>query len=189
MKKTSALMRTLDDIRAKCLIDPVTRCWNWTGSKSQDGMPRIWAFSHSHGAKNYMPGTRAVWNIAHDRAPLPGWFIIRACGNTSCLNPVHLKELRSRKEIGKHVRRAGWLVGNSTEQRRATIKLAFAASGAVQTAPETVIKIHQEPAEVSSAEVARKYGVSRTIVSRIRLGKSYRQLLAPIAGSQALPAE
>lgn len=164
---------TVDDVRARCVIDERTRCWVWQGAmRSRDGaqQPAMWAFDHARGEKRTMTGPQAVWNIAHGRAPLPGYVVHRACCNPLCLNPVHLREAKSLAEVGRHRQRAGVDKGRHVESKRANIAKAHAAAGVVQTPDPIVIAIRQAPPTVTGRALSKMHGISEQTVSRIRRG-------------------
>ena len=168
---------TVAALRARCTVDGATHCWLWQGACSTDGSPRLHTFDHARGDKRSMSGPKAVWNIAHAEAPPLGKLVFRGCGQRACLNPAHLRLARTKAEIGEHWRRAGWRVGTALEARRANVRLAQAAAGVVPTDPAVVRAVRAAPQTVSSVELARLHGIAPQTVSRIRRGKSHRDLI------------
>lgn len=167
---------TVEDLRARCNKDP-HGCWLWKGATASDGTPRIHTLDHARLVKRTMSGPMAAWNIAYDAAPRPGCLVMRGCGTRLCLNPAHLREMRSKKAIGEHIRLAGWRVGTALEQRRENIKLAHAANGIRVTPPEVVRAIRQADKIITGEELAALHGIARQTVSLIRLGKSHKGVL------------
>lgn len=169
-------LATVDDVRARCVINPATHCWEWQGARqfrtdASKGQPVMHAFDHARGEKRTMSGPAAVWNIAHGRAPLPGYKVFRACCSTTCVNPAHLREVKTQAEIGLHQRRAGVLKGRPmTEAGRAVLRKAHEAAGILYVADEKVAAIRSAPAEVTGRELAQRLGISEQTVSRIRRG-------------------
>lgn len=164
-------MTTVADVRARCNVDPVTNCWIWHGGmRKRDGVqqPAMHAFDHERGEKRTMTGPRAVWNIAHGAAPLPGYVVFRACCNRLCLNPVHLREAKTLADVGRHRRLSGVLKGNNTEARRANLRKAQAAAGVVVTPQHIVDAIQQAPKTITGQALARQFELSVSSVSRIR---------------------
>lgn len=160
-----AYVATIDQLRERCVIDAVTRCWNWTGATSNRS-PRLHSWDYAKGAKRSMPGTRAVWGIAHGEEPPR--YVFRGCHNALCLNPVHLRRASTKAEIGQHIARAGALKGTCLEARRANQRLAMAASG-LTPVPEAVARaIRLAPASITGKELALVHGVSAQTVSVIR---------------------
>lgn len=179
------LITDIAELKARCRVDPATHCWHWLGAATgRVQQPAIWAFDHARCEKRTMSGMLAAWNIAHGEAPTPGYFVFRACCNPACLNPVHLKLAKTRAEIGLHQRRAGSRRGKSVEARRQNIRLAWAAQGVTPTPDEIVLAIRAEPKTTTGLELAKRFGLSHTTVSRIRRGDSHRGILGAENGDR-----
>jgi ethanolamine utilization microcompartment shell protein EutL len=121
-----------------------------------------------------MSGHKAVWNLAHGKAPLPGFLIFRRCVTTDCVNPVHMGEAKSKADIGEHIARNGARKGTYVEQRAASAAIGRAVRGIVDTPAEIVLALRAAPASVSNLELAAQHGLSHTTVSSIRLLRSRR---------------
>lgn len=170
-------IRTIADIRERCKVDPVSLCWVWQGATS-GGQPKMHVYCHEHGDKRTQQGTRAAWTLAHGTPPPAGALVFRRCGNPLCLNPVHLGLARSLADIGLHVRRSGKLLGSAVDARRANAARGRAAQGIVDTPPEIVRAIRAAGHEVTGRALSRQFGVTESTVSKIRLGLTYREVLA-----------
>lgn len=168
---------TVDALRERCTVNHGTGCWTWTGATSSDGVPRLHTFDHDRGEKRTMSGPKAAWNIAHQRAPLPGWIIARRCGNRLCLCPVHLGEFRDKAALGEHIRRAGWRVGTHVEKRRESQRKACVASGKPPTPEHIVRAIRQADPSMTSVALAVMHGIAHQTASRIRRGDSHKGVL------------
>ena len=163
---------TIDDLRERCRVDPVTHCWHWLGATSS-GRPVIWTFDHARGEKRPMAATLAAWNIAHGRAPLPGYLICRACPHRACANPVHMREVRGRAAMGAVVHRVGYLRGQ-TESRLRNAAMARAAAGKRDLTAQEVRQIRAEIAAGGTQQaIADRVGVPIHVVSDINRGRSY----------------
>jgi hypothetical protein len=168
-------IRSMDDLRERCDVDPVTRCWIWRGCVDETGYPRIPAFDPAAGEKRSMAGARAAWCIAHGEAPLPGYYVYRSCGNRRCLNPVHLRQVRDRKEAGRLIAARGSQKGlRSYEATIAAASKGWVKQGITVTSPEIVRAIRAAPPDVTGRALARMHGVSEQRVSAIRNGRSHR---------------
>lgn len=168
---------TVDDLRARCVTNRATHCWEWQGARqcrgpnAEKGMPVMHAFDHARGEKRTMSGPKAVWNIAHGRAPLPGYRVFRACGCTTCVNPAHMREAKNQAEIGLHLRRSGALKGREmSAAARAVLRKSHEAAGIVYIPDEKVEAIRSASPEITGRELSRRLGVSEQAVSRIRRG-------------------
>lgn len=174
-------MCTVEAMRARCVIDPVSGCWLWQGGCAMDGTPRLYTVCHAHGDKRSMSGPKGAWNIAFNQAPPHGKLVFRGCGQRLCLNPVHLRLARDKAEIGLHWRRAGYRKGTALESRRANQRIACVASGKTPTDEAIVRAIRAAPPGLSQRELAALHGIARQTVSRIQRGESHRHLLETAA--------
>lgn len=159
---------TVASIRARCEVDAVTGCWHWQGAKSCDGVPRIWTFDHERGEKRCMCGPKAVWNIAHGRAPLPGYLVYRECVTTDCLKPSHLRASPSLAAIGANVAASGKRKGTSLEQRLANVRLAWAAAGNPKTPEHVIAAILAADPKRTHLDVGRELGIAQQTVGKYR---------------------
>jgi hypothetical protein len=121
------------DLKARSTIDPLDRnpydpCWHWTGSKAQDGVPRIWALDHDIVEKHSMSGPKAVWNISRSKGT-GDRLAYRTCCSTDCVNPGHIALAKDKAEIGAHIAAIGHRKGKRLVQRMAALKRAWAQRG------------------------------------------------------------
>lgn len=168
---------TISDLRERSRVDALTGCWHYLGSLSSDGVPRIHTLDYELSEKRVMSGPKAVWNIAHCCAPHPGWLAFRRCVTADCVNPVHVDQAASRKDIGRHIRLSGLRKGKAVESCRQNLVKARDAAGIVPTADHIVLAIRAAAASITSRSMAREFGIAEQTVSRIRRGQSHRHLL------------
>lgn len=166
----------MEDLKARCIVDAVTHCWLWQGGTTGDGSPKLHTLDYDRLEKRTMPGTRAAWSIAFGKAPRPGCIVFRACLHRLCLNPAHLREGKSKAELGQHIRRSGAWKGTYIAQRTASARKASLAAGTIPT-PEAVVRaIRQEPRTTMNVTLAERYGIAHQTVSRIRRGQSRKDV-------------
>lgn len=162
-------VRTLEDLRVRCLIDDITGCWNYQVRTLPDRQ-RAW------GANIWMSDLqksetlqRAAWLLAHGKlGAARDWNVWRTCGNRMCCNPGHLKA-GLRRQMGAWQVQDGSLRGNPVRgaiNRRAKM-----------TAASTVLSFEladwiRESSQTGLA-VAHALAVSPQTVSRVRLGQSW----------------
>ena len=168
---------TLEQVRALCIVDKDTGCWNYQGAVGATG--RFYFFTLDYGVteKRTMQAPRAVWHIAHQEAPRAGWIVYRRCVNQRCLCPVHLGQARNGAEIGQHIALSGKRKGTFIESRRANLLLALAGSGIKPTSPEIVRACRAAGPEVSGRALAALHGIAQQTVSRIRRGDSHQGIV------------
>jgi hypothetical protein len=170
-------MLTVDALRARCIVDPVTRCWHWQGAKDKsDGTPRLYTFDHARQEKRTINGPAGAFNIVFGRAPLPGWVVYRCCGSLDCLAPTHLREMRTLADVGRHIAASGRRKGPATPGQLATAAKGRAAQGREDTPAEIVRRVRSAPATMTGRQLAKELGVSAGVVSRIRCGHTYREI-------------
>lgn len=167
---------TIEAIKARCTVNPVTHCWEWRGATTH-GQPRVWAFDASAGEKRSITGACAVWQIAFGRKPRPGEIVYRACGCILCLNPAHLRA-GPKSAMGENIRLSGrWAGLPCSPARLRALDLARKARGTTPTDRNIVIAIRQAPSTVTTTALALQHGISVQTASRIRTGRSHRHLL------------
>lgn len=74
---------TKDDILNKTEVDPVTKCWMWTGSKTK-------STGYGIANKNWEQAHVAAYKLW--RGPIPdGYHVHHKCRRRACVNPDHLE--------------------------------------------------------------------------------------------------
>ena len=71
---------------AKYVVDLVTGCWNWIGSKDIEGYGVIWDKRKDNNSRAH----RISLEIAGVEIP-DGLICLHQCDNKSCVNPNHIK--------------------------------------------------------------------------------------------------
>lgn len=167
---------TVDHLRARSIIDPVTRCWHWQGAKVH-GQARIWTLDIDRMEKTVINGPRAVWFIAHG-TPLGHLQAWMGCGTADCVCPVHVRR-GTRSEWVRFMTQTGRMSRSATPGRIAGAAKGRAAAGHVDTPAEVVLAIRAAHAagEASVPELAARHGRCTSVIYRILRGESYRHLL------------
>ena len=169
-------IRTVADLRARCVVNHNTGCWIWQGGRTK-GAPRLWTFDHARGEKRVMTGPMGAWNIAHQAAPRKGWLVFRRCQVTLCMCPVHLGMAKNRQDIGSHIRLSGVQKGTFLEHRRANLVKAWESRDMKSTPREIVLACRDAGPEVSTTSLAKLHGIGVATVSRIRRNESHRNVV------------
>lgn len=130
-------------------------CWPWTGYVNRDGYGRF--------GKNYTLAHRAVWELVN--GPIPAGAVIRhSCDNPLCCNPDHLLS-------GSHA-------DNTADKCARNRQAKGESNGQAKLSAEAVLAIRKEyvPRVVMQKDLARRYGVSESMVQKIVLGKYWKHL-------------
>lgn len=171
---------TIDHLRARSVIDPVTLCWHWQGAKIK-GQPRIWTLDIDRVEKTVLNGARAVWFIAHG-TPLGHLQAWMGCGTPDCVCPVHVRR-GTRSEWTRFMTSTGRMQRLPTPGRLAAAAKGRAAAGHVDTPPELVLAIRAAHAagEASALALVERTGMGRSVIYRMLRGETYRWLLPATA--------
>lgn len=179
---------TIEHLRARSIIDPVSRCWHWQGAKI-NGQARIWTLDLDRVEKTVLNGARAVWFIAHGTQlhHLQAWM---GCGTADCVCPVHVRR-GTRSEWTHFMSATGRMRREATPGRVAAAAKGRAMAGHLDTQPEVVLAIRAAHAagEASAVELVQRHGIGRSVVYRILRGETYRHLLpAQVVGGGGIGA-
>lgn len=103
-------VRTLEDIRLRCVIDDIRGCWIW-GAAVDNGSPRVWL---PDAAGPLRAGTtttaaRAAW-VLSGRPLQPNHLVIRTCTEGRCCRPDH-GIAGTRVQLGQVLHTSGHLRG------------------------------------------------------------------------------
>lgn len=174
---------TIDHLRARSVVDPVTRCWHYQGALSAQGHPRIWTLDVDRLDKTVLKGARAVWFIAHG-TPLGHLMAWMSCGTADCVCPVHVRR-GTRSQWMRWMRATGRMEWVATPGRLAAAAMGRAAAGHVDTPPEVVIAIREAYAsgEGNAPALAKRFGVERSAAYRMLSGETFKHLLPSQQGA------
>lgn len=126
-------------------------CWIWTGTKDKDGYGLF-----GHGRRQLRAHVAA---LAVDGRPVPkGFYGCHTCDNPSCVNPAHLYVGTPTQNAQDAVRRGRLRPGRKAKLTPDKVRAIRAATGTHDT-------------------IAASFGISRTNVSLIRQGKTWRAVL------------
>jgi predicted XRE-type DNA-binding protein len=147
-------------LTAKCRVDALTGCWEWTGARDQrTGVGRI-------SVDNRSAKVPRVALLAWKGLELtPDEFVLHTCDNPACFNPDHLivGDRQARDEKAKAEGRY-WKAGG---EENSNVKLS----------DEQVAEIREryEAGGVKQTELAADYGISQHHVSEIVRGQARPQ--------------
>lgn len=161
-------VRTLEDLRGRCVVDAETGCWLWRGALSHGsrGQPttRVW-LPDGEGGGTVATGQRAAWLLA-GKTLRPGHVVWRQlCTRSDCINPQH-GAAGTRPQMHAAIVASGRLRG---DPRRAAINARNRLSMLVPV--ETVRRAERMfAAGAMQKEVVAALGISQQSAKRIRIG-------------------
>lgn len=133
------------------------RCWEWIGAKNAQG----------YGVLRVGESARLAHRIAYVAAygPIAQWMcVLHRCDNPSCVRPDHLfvgtLADNNADMDAKGRRRSGPRRGSANHNAKLTEADAFTIRAS----------------KAAGVELARKYGVSQTIISAVRLGRTWKHV-------------
>lgn len=95
-RKRADGVRTIEDLRQRCVIDAETGCWLWRGAFTRSSCrrgqatTRVW-LPDLHGKAQTCTATRAAWLLA-GKPLAPGEVVWRhVCRSSECIHPGHGK--------------------------------------------------------------------------------------------------
>lgn len=158
-------MRTIEEIKGRCVVADEDGCWLWRGSVREDGRPNIYAPDHSRGSQMCTQnGPRAVWHVATGKAVPAGHRVFGCDQCAECCNPAHMKCL-SEQQNSRRIRKSGRYKGQT---KRILANRAINRRRALLTA-EQVHYVLTSPK--TGLALAQELGVSTTTISGYRRGE------------------
>ncbi|WP_158506136.1 HNH endonuclease [Synechocystis sp. PCC 7509] len=139
---------------AKVEKSPDSHCWLWTGSKNKSGYGAIKV------AGKPLQVHRVVYEMSYGIIP-SDHFVRHRCDNPSCCNPKHLKLGSNQDNVDDRTLRGRSVKGS----KQTTAKLT-------EYEVEEIIR-ELQGSFITTQAIAQKYGVVRSVVSRINTGKSW----------------
>lgn len=139
------------------------QCWHWRAHVGQNGYGRF-ALGSGHSVHAH----RVAWEIVNGR-PLGDHFACHTCDNKTCVNPFHIYA-GDRQTNARDASERGLLGRPQVGQLNANAKLT----------EENVSKIRSLIAEGwTNTAIAKRFGVTHSMISRIRRGRSWTQKVRP----------
>lgn len=152
----------------------LNQCWNWTGQTNHNGYGRL---SVSADGKRLMVRTHRFSWVLQNGQIHEGSLVLHKCDNPSCVNPDHLflgSHQDNQRDCSSKERR------NPHSGPRAKYKPRTSITPRVLTQKQVdEIRTIRQKSQVSCAEIAKNYGVSRAMIWLIVSGKSWK-LSAPL---------
>ncbi len=161
---------TIDRIKDRCTM--CGDCWEWQGACNGSGHPKV-AWLNEEG-RTHKSARRVAWMLGA-RGPLPDNKLVTVgCGNIRCLNPQHLK-LTSKAEVARKT--------NARASTRFKRKVNAAAANRAKLGKITMeIAREIRASKKTCTQLAQELGCSVSLVSKVRVNRSWVELNTPFAG-------
>lgn len=160
-------IRTVECLRQRSRIDPITGCWHW-GLSLTRGVPILHMVTPDTGRKAKFRGRRAALYLARG-SDLPDghWAFARmCCTSEDCVNPAHSRS-GTRKAFGEWLAKSGRIKGGKRSEQSRSV---WDKRGRRLT-PEMVREIRGSTDTTHA--LAKRMGVSQCAVWLARRGKTH----------------
>lgn len=161
-------IRTLRQLRLRCVVHSDCGCWEWTGA-TKKGSPVFWAFDPVSSVSRTMQGLRAAYILKHGKVPPPKHLVWApvSCMPT-CLNPDHHMN-GTKADFGAYTRVTGSQRGNPV---RSAINRASARRSTSSMTQELAREIASS--QESVADLAERLDMPYGSVYSIKVGRRWR---------------
>lgn len=163
-------IRTVEDIKARCVVDDETGCWEWGLSYSHSKTRKVSPIARCHilkpdGTRALTTAWKAGWLLSGRKLGKKQVVYRSVCWNTRCCNPAHCKA-GTMKQMGAAIAKSGVLRG---QPHRVT---ANTKNNECQATPREVVMRAEAlfAAGRKLAEVAEAIGVHKDTARLIRNG-------------------
>lgn len=163
------MKHTIESLKARTVEEG--DCWLWQGYKA-NGTPQV---SHPRpGFTSKMYSVRRLMRDLVTGKPTPDGHYVTRCDNSDCVNPQHVL-FRSDEQHMKIIGRTTGNLTRSMKLRKFRISIGHAKLSE-QIAQEIRLSNESGPA------LAQRYGVDKSLISKVRRGTAWRVLASPFAG-------
>ncbi len=151
-------------LEGKYIRSDENECWEWIAGKDTFGYGRIYlcTIPKENGRKNIAEGAHRVMWSSHNNQMLGDWEVLHTCDNPSCMNPSHLFIGTNYDNILDRVAKGRSVVGESVNTAELT--------------EQSVIQIRAMGKYLSHSEIAKKYNVWRSTISRVINRKNWKHV-------------
>lgn len=143
------------------MVSRTTECWLYLGARDPKGYG-------SMAADGRRDKCHRISFIHHHGAIPTGLWVLHKCDVPNCVNPDHLYAGTPRQNSDDMMRRKRWRPQYSKTTRPAI-------NPAAKLNPDAVRDIRSSKAQ--GVELARRFGVSRGLVSAVRVGRVWRHVV------------
>ena len=166
-KPRQLLVYTLETLLARA--DEVGECLEWNGGYTPNGHPCT-----KHEGKPWL--VRRLVLVLSGTGLKPGHVVATHCNNLRCIHPGHLLQ-RSQQQ---HLVLMGKAGRQNEHARSAKIAATKRASGQAKLTEAQVREIRASTGTLR--DLAARYGVNKSRINGIRLGRMWKDFSNPFAG-------
>lgn len=146
-------------------------CWDWQASTDENGYGRFKLTGYEKRHAN-----RVAWALANERDPAE--FVVRhTCDRPSCVNPAHLLIGTVQDNTNDKMARGRHRSGRQGGENNGAARLTKAQIGEIVPLLRT---------KLNNCEIAARYPVSDSLISRIRTARSWQREAAEFGWEPAI---
>lgn len=157
-------IRTLEDLKSRCVEDDFTGCWDWKLSLSQGKYPH--ASVYINGESRRMSGIKAALFVDGRDVPKGMTGYHHLCSNNLCMNPAHMT-IGTHQQKWAHIKASGSLKGSA---KRKAVNTTVKRSASKLTPHVEAIRASDEPSHV----LAARLGCCAAAIRNIRTYRSHK---------------
>ena len=161
-KRGLPTMPITERIKRNITVNPITKCWEWNGSKRR-GYGRMIVGSRTNGTRRSVSAHRVSYELYHGEIP-DGMEVCHTCDNPCCVNPEHLFVGTRQDNVDDRERKGRNITFTGEEQPRAKL-----TKKAVKDA-----RWERAYKGTSFQRLADKYGVSKHTIQNAINGKTWK---------------
>lgn len=162
-------MPTLESLKARCVIRG--DCWLWQGYIANN-TPQVMAYPG--GQRKMMSVRRLIWELRSSK-PQPDGHYSNTCGDHRCVSPLHTFWRGEKSHMRQMAKKRVVTPAMIKKLRDYRIRTGQAKI------TEAMAKKIRESEEVN-AVLAKRYGINKSLVSKIKRGVAWRDLSSVWSG-------
>lgn len=164
------MKHTIESLKARTIEEG--DCWLWQGYKA-NGTPQV--SNPRPGFSSKMYSVRRLMRELVTGKPTPDGHYVTSCGTTDCVNPKHVLYRTDEQHLQTIGRLSSTGVAKSLKLRQYYMTIGRAK---LTDAIAQEIRLSNE----SSPALAKRYGVDRSLISKVRRGQAWKVLANPFRG-------